>query len=133
MHLIIFIVFGISIAIFDDLDNEMFAGLFWGFLILGTLGAFIQATVFRMISNHLNGNKWRSFIWIFLVELTLINLAYISQGSKPMTWLLISERFASKSFIVKGAVAMHIGVLISSLMMTFIIPKSKLEKKQRLL
>ncbi|MER2999565.1 hypothetical protein [Pontibacter populi] len=135
MHLIIFIVFGLAIAIFDELDNEMFAGLLWGFLILGTFGAFIQSFAYRTISRSFNIHRWSGFLFIFLVELILINLAYIAQGSKPMTWLLITNNLSNSStFIYKGAVSMHIGILISSLVATFMIPINHHieEEKERL-
>ena len=122
MHLIIFVIFGLSIAIFDELDNEMFAGLFWGFLILGTLGAYIQSSSFKRIRRSLKLTKLTCFLSIFLVELIYMNLAYILQGAKPMTWLLVTGTFEkSDDFLTIGATFMHIGILISTFVATYMI------------
>ncbi|QMU27949.1 hypothetical protein [Adhaeribacter radiodurans] len=127
-HFILFTLFGLAIAIFDKLDNELFSFLLFSTLVLGISGTVLQFLLFPIYKAVVPVTKSTFFIWVLFIEILFMNIVYYLIEGRLMSYIIVSE-LGNKvnAFSFKGAIAMHVSILISAfLVSSFQKPKTLL-------
>ena len=132
IQFILFVIYGLSIVILDGLDNEMFAFLLFATLTIGLLGAIIQFYFFSLITRIFPLSRISCFLLILIVELVFINIVYHQTEGRPLTWNVTSTILGnSEGNNSKRDISMHIAILGSCLVGTFLLKQKNLKGENK--
>jgi hypothetical protein len=119
-------------AMFDELDNEIFAFLFWVTLTIGLIGAALQFYFFSLINRIFPFTKISCFLLIFLIELGFMNIVYHQAEGRSLTWNVIFNILGNlEGYNLKRDISMHVAILVSCLIGTFLLEQKNLEEENK--